>query len=259
MAQSKELILERYKEKCGSFEVSHDVSIDDVPITYIHTERFVAETLYTSEANFDDFSDQIRDLYRLTFADDFVMERFGTGKIKTPEEFVDVVTRQSLRALNNDPFSVFIVTNKSNDEVVGFEGIVNSVGANKRETFYLFRQDYQRHKGIYENVGYENAGALIWGHGEELSKQALESQEFVARETFTGVYATARTDNWGSIKILENLGFTKRGVTEKFEAPRYEYVLDYHQYLPEMVMGQAAELFPAEDVPTIGELAVIPE
>lgn len=259
MAKSRESILENYKEKCGAFEVSHDVSIDDVLTTYIHTERFVAETLYTSEKDFDNFPEDIKNLYRVTFADSFVMQRSYTGKTKTPYEFADIVTRQSLRALNHDPFSAFIVTNKLNDEVVGFEGITNRVSANQIEIFYLFRQDYQRHKGIYKNVGYENAGALIWGHGEGLSKQVIANQEFIGGEAFTGVYATTRTDNWGSIKILESLGFTQQRITQKFEAPRYEYVLDYRQYLPEMGREQVVDPLSAEDVSHIGGAAELPE
>ncbi len=89
-----------------------------------------------------------------------------------------------------------------------------------------------------ENVGYENAGALIWGYGEELYRnKALvnqeydeESDQFIGGQIFDEIVATALVDNIGSCKILKNLGFGYVGKIEKYDAMRYELSLNFNQF-----------------------------
>jgi hypothetical protein len=249
MKRSKEEILARYHEKCGAFEVSHDIGEDDIYRTYINTERFLAETIYTGQKDFVDFPEGFRDLYRLTFADQRVMNKFSDGAAKERQEFEELIEEHSLRAAHDNPFSAFIVTDKESDQVVGYEVIGNGPGSNIAEVVYLFRHDYQRHKGSKKNVGYENVGALIWGHGKDLVHNRvfvnqdydIESVQFTGGAAFTGVCATVRSDDWGSEKILGHLGFSRTGVDESsFGVSRCEYELDYSQFLPELTTEQAA-------------------
>lgn len=254
---TKAKILERYKAKCQlkktlplsqkeglPFELSHDA---DLGKTYIHTERFDATPICSDKKKFEDFSAQLQELYKVTFANPVVMQKYATGKAFSVESFEGSVARQSLRTSYGYPFSAFIVTDKENDAVVGFEVIGNSEKEGAGEAAYLFRKDYTRGSGK-ENVGYETVGALIWGYGEELyNKKALVNQvydkasdKFAGGQVFSEVVATCRVDNIGSYKILENLGFVSTKVTEKYEAQRYEMSLDFVKLESEF-LGQESE------------------
>lgn len=236
---SKISIIEQYEQKCGQFIVEHD---DGKP--YIYTERFRAEPLCTDKTQFEDFSDQIKILFSVTFADSHVMKKYATGKIRTEQEFEETVKSQSLRWSKNYPFAGFIITEQNTDAVVGYEVIGNGSKNNTGEIAYLFNKDY--HNSIDKKyVGYENIGALVWGYGAELAtNQKLVNQfydtelkQFIEGSTFTTVEATARIDNIGSKKILEYLGFKEIGIINKYDYDRHKFELNYNTSTEEVVLG----------------------
>ena len=222
-------ILKQYEEKCGKFTIDFDKDCK----TYIYTERFTAEPLSTDKNQFQDFPIEFQKLHECVFSDTNVMEKFATGKVKSEQEFEQTVALQSLRWSHGYPFAGFIVTETDTDTVVGYEQIGNSNKQNTGEVAYLF-STYKR-SDTKKYVGLENVGALILGYGMELAKkQALvnqlyddKSDTFTEGTVFSKAYATARTDNIGSQKILEYLGFAKTDIVNKYGHQRHEFELDY--------------------------------
>jgi len=204
-------------------EESIDESSRGGIIVYIETYRFTAKSLYSPKTKFDEYSDEIQQLYKVTFCDKTVMEKFVSGVTKTQDEFVTNVNLQSLRWSYGYKFAGFIITDNSNDNVVGYEVIGNSGISNKGEIAYLFNKDYHRTKDM-QNVGYENVGALVLEYGKELYKsKQLVNQGFnhdktalIGEEALKGVVATAKDDNLGSCRILEKTGFFYTYDTFKF-------------------------------------------
>ena len=74
--------LELYLSK---FSTPPSVSYEDIAdsprgkIVHIETERFIASSLYSSKKTYDEYSENIQQLYKLTFADPIVMEKFVIG------------------------------------------------------------------------------------------------------------------------------------------------------------------------------------
>ncbi|MFU7503392.1 MAG: hypothetical protein ACE1S7_08490, partial [Candidatus Tisiphia sp.] len=162
-----------YERICGKFNVAiGEENEDGILKSYIYTDRFRAESLYTTEKDFVNFSDQIKQLFNVTFADPAVMSQYATGKVSTQEEFAKRINEQSFRWNNGYPFAAFLVTDKSNDVVVGYEVIGNGSKEHVGEIAYLFNKEYHRGAAAAkQHVGYENVGALILGYGKELAKK----------------------------------------------------------------------------------------
>ncbi|MFP3018015.1 MAG: GNAT family N-acetyltransferase [Candidatus Tisiphia sp.] len=241
-----------YERICGEFDVAiGEENKDGILKSYIDTNRFHAESLHTTENDFTNFSDQIKQLFNVTFADPAVMSQYATGKVNTQEEFVKRINEQSFRWNNGYPFAAFLVTDKSNDVVVGYEVIGNGSKEHVGEIAYLFNKKYHR-DATKQHVGYENVGALILGYGKELAKKQAyvnktydkESVKFVGGEIFTTVQATTLKTNTASKKILENLAFKLVGESYKHEGDRYEFELQYDTAL---------------DVPLAGDTEVVLE
>lgn len=233
--KSKESIVADYEKKCGRFEVQHDKSENT---TYIYTERFIAESLHTDKTLFNEFPDKIKDLFTNTFAEPNVMTKFATGAVKTQQEFEGIVRLQSSRSSAGYPFSGFIVTEQETEKVLGYEVIGNGSKLNTGQVAYLYNHRYHN-SDKKKHVGYENVGALILGYGVELFQNNVcvnqtydeKEKKFTGGSTFTTIEATARIDNIGSLKILENLGFSEVGKTTKYGHDRHEFELRYEDIL----------------------------
>ncbi len=226
--------MEKYLEKFSKPQIEFEQNDEGVEVAYIYTERFTGESLYSSKENFNDFSEKIKSLYSVTFADPIVMEKFASGTVRNEESFQNTVKLQSLRCANQYPFSAFFVMDNNNDNAVGYEVIGNGDQPNAGEVAYLFNKDYHRSQAI-QDVGYECVGALVLEYGSEQHKRGSmvnqryneETDEFENGEVFTKVQATSRIDNPGSSKILENLGFKHIGDSFKFGHDRYIWEKDY--------------------------------
>jgi hypothetical protein len=226
--------IEKYLEKFSKPEIGFDRNDEGIEVAYIYTDRFAAESLYSSKENYDDFSEKVKTLYNVTFADPIVMEKFASGSTRTKEQFESTVKLQSLRCGNQYPFSAFVVFDKSKDNVVGYEVIGNGEKEHSGELAYLFNKNYHRSETI-KDVGYENVGALVLEYGAEQYKRCSminqkynqEISKFEGGQFFKKLEATSRTDNPGSSKILENLGFKNIGDSFKFGHDRYVWEKDY--------------------------------
>ncbi|KAG8188246.1 hypothetical protein JTE90_018836 [Oedothorax gibbosus] len=162
------------------------------------------------------------------------MSKYATGEVHTQEKFTERIHEQSFRWNNGYPFAAFLVTDQSEDVVVGYEEIGNGSKDHVGEIAYLFNRDYHR-STTKQHAGYENVGALILGYGKELAKKQAyvnktydkESVKFVGGQTFTTVQATALKTNTASKKLLENLAFKRVGESYKYGGDRYEFELHY--------------------------------
>ena len=236
-------------EYTQNFSSMPEISSDSIPdsrfgkITYIYTDRFKAQSLYSPKEKFDEFGNEIQQLYRVTFGDPEVMAKYSHGNVRTPEQFEVTVNLQSIRWNYGYPFSAFMVTDKDTDKIVGYEVIGNSEVRNQGEMAYLFSKEYHRGEN-WKNVGYENIGALCLEYGKSLydSKQFVNKSfnktysTFEGGEIFNGITATSRDDNIASYKILGKLGFCYKEDNFKFGHNRHifdkffitdEVILDY--------------------------------
>ena len=231
--------LELYLSK---FSTPPSVSYEDIAdsprgkIVHIETERFIASSLYSSKKTYDEYSENIQQLYKLTFADPIVMEKFVIGTARTPEpfQFQGLVNSQSMRWEKGYPFAAFMVTDKETDTVVGYEVIGNTGIDNTGELVYLFNKHYHRSETI-QNVGYENVGALCLVYGESLFKAKKkvnqtyneEKQKFDYGSEFIKLQATARDDNLASKRILEKIGCKYIKDDFKFEHNNHVFEREY--------------------------------
>jgi Acetyltransferase (GNAT) domain len=236
----------KYYEKFNQAQVSFDELPDSRKgfIAHIETDRFHATSINVKNnpSTFQDLPNNLKKLYEVTFADSQVMEKFATGKTLTPEIFLARMKMQSDRSEKGYPFVGFVVENPENDDVLGYEVIGNGFDSddkpmpNTGELAYLFNKDYHRggSKGL-QDVGYECAGGLVVGYGEKLYNEKRKvnqsfneaTDEFENGTDFFIVTATSRTDNLGSARILEKLGFDYIGVNEKFGRGRFVFEKDY--------------------------------
>jgi hypothetical protein len=232
--------MDEYADKCGDFRVEFDA---DDGKTYIYTQRFYAESLCTKESQFSDFEPHIKILYQTTFSDAEVMEKYLKGETKTEKSFEDLVKLHSTRWLNGHPFAAFVIRERDRDLVAGYEVLGNSCTPGVGETAYLFNKHYHRSESK-KHVGYENVGALIWGYGAELYKRGAfvnkvfredAATKFSGGTPFSTVSATSRIDNMGSVRILEKLGFSKVGTSNKFGNDRFEFRLNYGDFEAEQL------------------------
>lgn len=224
----------------SQFSTYPTVSYEDIldshrgKIVYIETDRFIARSLYSSKKTYEEYSEDIQQLYQVTFADPIVMEKFATGTTRTPEQFQNTVNLQSMRWEKGYPFAAFIVTDKETGAVVGYEVIGNSGIDNTGELAYLFNKHCHRSNTI-QNVGYENVGALSLVYGESLFKAKKkinqtyneERQEFESGSEFIKLQATTRDDNPASKRILEKIGCKYIKDDFKFEHNRHVFEKEY--------------------------------
>ncbi|WP_250311345.1 GNAT family N-acetyltransferase [Rickettsia endosymbiont of Oedothorax gibbosus] len=124
--------------------------------------------------------------------------------------------------------------NQESDIVEGYQVIGNSNSVSTGELAYLFAPKYHRGE-IYQNVGYECVGALVLYYGQRLHDNGTDitikiaGLEKSAVAPFKMVSATVRTDNPGSYKILDKLGFNKNpNIVQKYnDCERHEYFKPY--------------------------------
>lgn len=228
--KSKESIDREYEENFSPYKIDYDKQEDK---TYIYTEKFVAESLSTDKINFETFPLKIKSLYNNLFSGTAAAGKHIAGAfITTKEKYVGIVQSKSLSWSNNYPFASFTITDEEKDIVVGYEAIENSFQIHKGRVVALYKH------GTTKYVARENAAPLIWGYGYELYKNNAvvnqfykkQIEKFIGGEPFNAVYATALINNLEAINILESLGFSNVGITNKFGKERCEFVLNYEDF-----------------------------
>ncbi|WP_375326635.1 GNAT family N-acetyltransferase [Candidatus Tisiphia endosymbiont of Nemotelus uliginosus] len=222
--------IDAYLDKFSRPKLTYE-DISDLPtgrIAYIDTDRFTARSLYSEKTTYDEYSTDIQQLYKVTFNDPIVMQKFATGNTKTQEQFESMVNLQSVRWAHGYPFAAFIITDNDKDhDVVGYEVIGNSENVHTGELAYLFNKAYHRSETI-KDVGYENVGALCLEYGQTLFNEKRlvnqvynqDNEKFTGGTVFTKLEATVRDDNPGSQKILEKIGGRHITNSYKFEHNR---------------------------------------
>ena len=231
-------ILQNYYEKCGTFVISEENDVNHGHnITYIYTERFHGHSLFCDQTQFDFFPDDLKQLYKITFGDEVVMTYYSLGKPYTIEKFETIVKNQSKRVQFRNPFSAFIMYSNETDLPVGYEIIGNGNKERGEKAGILAKAYHNSETNKY--CGFENGGALIWGYGYNLFKKRAfvnqvfneTNQKFEGDDIFKGIEATARTDNFGSFRMLRSLGFRELEIFQKFDHERYRFDLEFDDRL----------------------------
>lgn len=234
-------LLDKYNEKYGAVEIASEQTDDDITLIHIDTQRLTATSLYSKNDKYDDFSDNLKQLHKVTFGDAKVVETFADGKVFDNDAFAAVVNRHSLRTKHSYKFVGFIVEEKDPEDqvnsVVGYEVLNNCCDLKKdqfmnntAEVAYLMSGSKQG-----RGVGSEAVGAMLLHYGYFLYDENVfinqifdeKEQKFTGGTKFTKCYATARQDNEASAKILEKYGFCKTGAEKKYDAMRDVFIKDY--------------------------------
>jgi RimJ/RimL family protein N-acetyltransferase len=242
----------KYLERFEQPEISVENLIDSRKgqKVIIDTSRFTAKSIISAAKNYEELSEPLKQLYKVTFGDTDVVKTFGTGNVHTTESYFNRVELQSQRWINDYPFAAFIMRHKDTDDVVGYMVIGNGFKDNtpidhSGEVSYLIAKRFQN-SGYQENstigqqnfqhVGTECVGGLILGYGQKLYEESKminqvfskTSEKFEGGTVFNQVLGTAKVDNPGSIKIMQNLGFEIKSTSELYGSERYTLVKDYN-------------------------------
>ena len=194
----------------------------------------------------------MKELYQVTFGDQDVVVKFGSGNIQTQSEFFNSrISLQSTRWKHDYPFAAFKIMHRDTDRVAGYEIMGNGYDVlakssmpNTAEASYVIGKQFQNSNlqkentvGLsYTGVGSETVGALFLYYGQELFdsravvNQSLDTDtnKFVGGTNFEKILATSRIDNPRSTVILENCGFIQKGEPElKGNFLRFTHIKDF--------------------------------
>ncbi len=156
--------------------------------------------------------------YQEFYSKDLVMEKFLDGKTKTAEYVKGRITTLEARWKNNDPYSGFEVCEKSKNTILGLAFIGHSSQPGVAVVAGLGDDNYWQ-----QGYGKEAAKAVVL---EYSLATVLEKYELDNKPLKT-IKATARKDNEGSWKIMQNALEMKRLESIANSDPnRYEYSID---------------------------------
>lgn len=184
-------------------------------------------------------SAEIDDYHRFLFSNPKVMEKFGTGEVRTRTFVEDRIANWIQRWESGDPFGAYAIRLNSG-EFVGHIVLGHGDDPGHSELAYLIRDDYWG-----RGYGSEAAQAVVQNIAPILRAYGFS----VEGETFSYIDATARPDNPASIKILEQLGMKVIGTSEKFGAFREHFRIEVSSPSPD----KSWEIF------TLGDRTIIKE
>ena len=235
MKTKLELAYEKYLNEFSIPKITPYIVCDseqkkqDVTVYTIETERSILKPLHSITKQFNEYSQQIKELYSSTLGDEKVTSLYMDGKPHTEGSFQNRVNLQSERWENGYPFSAFEIVNKEESEisehnvVIGYEVIGNGCKPNAGEIAILIAEKFQ---GL--RFGHEVVGAITGGYGQYLfNKESVVNKGLPSESVFTRVLATANIHNVASNKIFEQRGFSNIGETEKWGFTRNEWELKY--------------------------------
>jgi [ribosomal protein S5]-alanine N-acetyltransferase len=175
----------------------------------IDTENLHMRSVQATEKDYDH--------YGTLFGDPEVVQKFATGEAKTREQMkkrIDDVWAK--RWHENDPYSAFAVFEKSSGNFVGHAVLGHTDTPGEAELAGLGHQDYW-HRGL----GQEAAAAIV----EDFAPATIKEGYLLDGSPLRKIVATARTDNYASKRILENIGMEYVRSREKHGARREEYAM----------------------------------
>jgi ribosomal-protein-alanine N-acetyltransferase len=181
-----------------------DQRMDGSISAFITTERLIVSPVTHADA---------AEYHQHLFSDPKVMEKFATGVVRD-RTFVDErVNVWVERWKSGDPFGGFAIRSKSG-EFIGHVVLGHGDHPGHSEIAYLIRADKWA-----QGYGSEAVRAVVEGLAPLLRVYGFK----VENGDFRMIDATARPDNPGSGKILENLGMNVVDTSEKFNALREHF------------------------------------
>ena len=142
------------------------------------------------------------------------MEKFAEGKPRTPERVQKTLKIWDERWKNNDPTGGFCIFLKENMAFIGIAVLGKGDLPGEAELAYLLLPEYQS-----QRFGSEAVTSIICEF-----VPLIQAYPVFGGSPLQKIYATARTDNERSWKILERLGFNHMGIQRKFDVDRYLYI-----------------------------------
>lgn len=179
----------------------------------ILTEHLYIRSVEATEEEYDNYAE--------LFGDRLVMEKYGAGNTRTPEEIRQRIDESWVkRWRKHDPFSGLAVFERlacGNLRFIGHIILGHGDLPGESELAFLFMPFAWNH-----GYGKEAAKAVAWDYAAALIHRGYE----VEGEPLRRITATTRSDNVYSEKILLDLGMQYIGSEEKYGALRLFYVLE---------------------------------
>jgi len=190
-------------QEAQSATIGFDETDEGLTVT-IDTERLRLTSVTEKEK---------KSFYTYLYGDQEVMEKFATGETRTQQAVQRRVTTWIDRWQSKNPFSSLAV-NTHDDEFVGQVVLEEGDNPGESELGYLFAKKHWR-----QGFGTEAVTPVVKLYAHELAKKQYK----INGQPLTTIVATARTDNIGSVKILEKTGMTLEKEEEKFGHMRKHY------------------------------------
>jgi RimJ/RimL family protein N-acetyltransferase len=153
------------------------------------------------------------DYFKFLFSNPKVMEKFGSGEVRTPTFVEDLISKWIKRWESGDPFGAFVIRLHTG-EFAGHIVLGHGDWPGHSELAYLIRYEFWG-----KGYGTEAAQGIV----QHLAPMLRAYGYTVDGKSFSYIDATARPDNPASVKILEQLGMHEFTSSEKFGAFRKHF------------------------------------
>lgn len=193
------------KHKVNPLEHRVEFKQADALSIYLETRRLIIRSIQQDDEH----------AFIKLFADPKVVEKFGTGKPFEEKVTVKNFTVWQSRWKNQDPFSMYAITEKSSGEFVGAINL-GHVASGTADISYLIH-----HQFWGKGYGTEMMDAVF----QSLIPRIMLRNYSLEHAPLKKVVATARIDNPVSQHMLTSVGFREEEKIFKYEGWRFSYSL----------------------------------
>lgn len=187
-------------------------------VNFSQVGAHLSVTIQTERLHIRSVEPEYLDYYAALYGDKNVMKTIATGQIKTKAEIQERINNIWVkRWRENDPFSGLAVFEKSTGNFLGHIVLGHGELPGEAEVSYLFHQKYWGNR-----IGTEAVTAVIKEYAPALAQKGYT----VNGARFEKIVATAKPENKGSWRILQNLGMHLVKTEKKFGALRHHYSID---------------------------------
>lgn len=162
------------------------------------------------------------DSYVKLFGDREVMRKFGYGETRTKGDSKARLKNRIKSWKENDPYNNLSVLNKSTNEYIGQVTLGHGDYDGNSELSYLF---FKNHWG--KGYGAEAVNAVVKDYSRATVHEGYTRGGGRPLESITAI---VRTDNLGSVRILEKIGMNKIWEGEEFYSACYKFSIDLKEF-----------------------------
>ena len=187
--------------------------------------------IVTKRLRISSISKKELEYYVKLFGDSTVMRKCATGDVKDreyTEQRIDVLAEQWKNRIAFSGFSIWLKDQESKEEkdkeeFLGHAFLVQRDERNSAELGYAVHANQW-------NQGYasEAAGAVVLFYARELASAGYKLPD---GSCLKRIFATVRTDNPASSKVLERIGFTYYKQHHRYGSPRNYYEIQMENLL----------------------------